>query len=262
MLMEGSHPLLRFENIRFRYHARAPLALDLAHFEIQPGSATAILGPNGAGKTTLLYLALGWLRPESGQIFLNERPLEGFTRRALGQCMALVPQTEHIPFEYSLLEYVLLGRSPYLNPLDMPGEKDIQVAGKALEKVGLGQMRHRSILHLSGGERQLAMMARALAQQPRLLLLDEPTAHLDLGNKARLADLLRQLNAQGVTILLNTHDPDLVSSFATHVALFRSGGILQTGTLEQVFKSASLSSLYQTPLTVREIEGKRLVIWN
>ncbi len=257
-----AEPLLQFEQIQFGYpQASQPVMCDF-HLEIASGTVTAILGPNGAGKTTLLHLALGWLKPQAGQIRLEQRILSGYTRRALGQWIGLVPQTEHIPFEYSLLEFVLLGRAPYLPPLAMPEKADYAIAHEALKQVGLAKLQNRSILSLSGGERQLVLIARALAQQPRLLLLDEPTSHLDLGNKGRLVHLLRELQGRGVTILFTSHEPDVASALATHLVLMQKGQVLKTGSLGEVFTTPDLTRLYQLPADVVEIAGRRVALWS
>lgn len=253
--------LLKFEHITFGYpSADQPVMKDF-NLEIGSGTVTAILGPNGAGKTTLLHLILGWLKPQSGDILLDQRALGGYSRRALGQWMGLVPQIEHIPFEYSLLEFVLLGRAPHMPPLAMPGKIDCEIAADALQQVGLSEIQNRSILSLSGGERQLVLVARALAQQPRLLLLDEPTSHLDLSNKGRLVHMLRELSQKGVTILFTTHEPDVASALATHLVLIKKGRVLKTGTLEDVFTSQDLTFLYQLPVSVVEVSGRRVALW-
>jgi iron complex transport system ATP-binding protein len=229
---------------------------------IEPGTITAILGPNGAGKTTLLHLTLGWLRPNHGEIQLGSKSLSAHSRRELGKWMGLVPQNEHTPFEYSLLEYVLLGRTPYLAPLAMPDESDVLFAGDMLAEVGLGDLGQRSIASISGGERQLVLIARALAQQPKILLLDEPTSHLDLSNKGRLVKLLRQLQAQGVTIIFTTHEPDVASALATHMVLMRKGKVLNSGPSEAMMTSGNLSELYHMPIQVKKLDGKHVVIWD
>jgi iron complex transport system ATP-binding protein len=254
-------PLLKFSEITFGYPSTSSPVMEKFDLEIAPGTVTAILGPNGAGKTTLLHLALGWLKPQGGTIELNQSPLASYSRRELGQWMALVPQNEHTPFEFSLLEYVLFGRAPYLAPLAMPGDEDVKVAEEMLVRVGLETIQERSILSLSGGERQLVLVARALAQQPRLLLLDEPTSHLDLSNKGRLVHLLRNLSAQGVTILFTTHEPDVASALATHLVLMKKGRVLQTGPLDAVFTSQNLTELYQMPVSVTHISNRRVVLW-
>jgi iron complex transport system ATP-binding protein len=254
--------LITFSHIRFGYPSSQKPVMEEFDLEIGMGTVTAILGPNGAGKTTLLHLVLGWLKPQGGIIELNGRAIGKYSRRELGRLMALVPQAEHTPFEFSLLEYVLLGRAPYLPPLAMPGEEDYRVAFESLKRVGLDKLKDRSILNLSGGERQLVLVARALAQKPRLLLLDEPTSHLDLSNKGRLVHLLRDLAGQGVTIVFTTHEPDVASALATHLVLVQNGRVLETGSMDEAFTGPALSRLYQLPVEVMEVSGRRVVLWN
>ncbi len=254
--------LYDFSQVSFGYEAAKKLVLEDFDLRIEKGSITALLGPNGAGKTTLLHLILGWLRPQKGQLKLNGRLLNQYSRRDLGKWMALVPQNEYNPFEFSLLEYVSLGRAPYLDPLALPDDADYKIASGALQRVGLSAIQDRSVLNISGGEHQLLLVARALAQQPKLLLLDEPTSHLDLLNKARLVHLLRELSSQGVTIFFTTHEPDVASALATHLVLMQAGKVLETGPIDQVFTSTSLSRLYQLPLQVSDIAGHRVVLWD
>lgn len=257
-----SAALLSFADIQFGYQPENHLVLDGLWLDIRAGSVTAILGPNGSGKTTLLRLALGWLKPSVGEVLLAGRQIKRYSRHELGRWMGLVPQTEHIPYAYSLLEYVLLGRAPYLKPLQMPGEEDVQVAQQALARVGLEKLRKRSVLTLSGGEKQLVLVARALAQQPRLLLLDEPTAHLDLGNKYRLLRLLSTLAAQGVTVLFTTHEPEVAAAIASDVVLMRDGRVQHAGAINETLTSEQLSETYGIPVQVRQVDGRRFVTWD
>jgi iron complex transport system ATP-binding protein len=253
--------LLSFEDIHFAYSPAGKQVIHNLSLSVEENSITAILGPNGSGKTTLLYLALGWLKPFAGQIKLEGKALQTYTRRELGQRLGLVPQNEHIPFEFSLLEYVILGRSPHLKSLEMPGDKDYQIAMEALQRVGMADLYNRSISHLSGGEQQLVTVARALAQQPRFLLLDEPTAHLDLNNKIRLITLLGELAASGVTVLLTTHEPELAAAIGTHLVLMRDGMVLHQGTIQHILTDDALSETYCVPVRVRELDGKKVVLW-
>ncbi len=253
--------LLNFKQIQFSYPTGKKAVMDALNLEILAGTVTAILGPNGAGKTTLLHLTQGWLKPQNGLILLNQKALASYSRRSLGQWIGLVPQSEHIPFEYSLLEFVLLGRAPHMAPLAMPTQEDCEIASDALRQVGMYELQDRSILSLSGGERQLVLVARALAQQPRLLLLDEPTSHLDLSNKGRLVVLLRKLMEQGVTILFTTHEPEVASALATHLVLMKKGDILKTGVFDDVFTSENLSELYQLPVSVADFSGRKVALW-
>ncbi|MHC1740492.1 MAG: ABC transporter ATP-binding protein [Anaerolineaceae bacterium] len=255
-------PLLKFDSISYTYPTGKSPVMQALNLTINRGTITAILGPNGAGKTTLLHLALGWLHPSSGAVILDEKPLHSYSRRELGRWMGLVPQNESTPFDYSLLEYVLLGRTPYLEPLSMPDANDLEISSQKLTEVGLADLANRTMPSLSGGERQLVLVARALAQQPKLLFLDEPTSHLDLSNKSKLVHLLRKLQEQGVTIVFTTHEPDVASALATHLVLMRKGEVLQTGPADQVMNGKSLSELYHLPIQVEIIDGKRIVLWD
>lgn len=252
--------VLSIHQVTFGYHPHAPVLTD-ASLDVPRGSVMGLLGPNGSGKTTLLHLALGWLRPDAGRVELDGRPLGAYGRQELGRRMGLVPQSENIAFDYSVLEYVLLGRAPYLPPLEMPGTADVSAALRALERVGIADLAERSMLEISGGERQLALTARSLAQQPEILLLDEPAAHLDLGNKARLVKILRSLNEQGVTILLTSHDPEMASLLCTHLVLVERGCPLTAGPLNEMLTAKNLSRLYGLPVELESLRGKKVVYW-
>jgi len=254
--------LFAFENLSYSYPTAKHAVMEDFNLNISSGTITAILGPNGAGKTTLLHIALGWLHPSHGHVKLNDQPLRSYTRRQLGQWIGLVPQSETTPFDFSLLEYVLLGRTPYLPPLEMPSDNDLKIASEKLDEVGLSEISHRSMPSLSGGERQLVLLARALAQQPKILLLDEPTSHLDLSNKGRLVKILRSLQAQGVTIIFTTHEPDVAAALATNMVLMRKGEVLKSGLTEDVMTTPLLSKLYGMPIEVRLLDGKRVVQWD
>jgi iron complex transport system ATP-binding protein len=257
-----STPILSMQNITFRYTGNRNDALNGLSLQINEGSVTAILGSNGAGKSTLLHLILGWLKPAHGSIDLQGRALRSYSRREAGQIIALVPQTEHMPFDYSVLEYILLGRAPYLNPLETPGKKDLDVAFTALETAGLGDLAYRHVTSLSGGERQLVLLARALTQQPKMILLDEPTAHLDLANKARLMDILRRLHSDGSTIIFTTHEPEAAIAVASDIILIRAGHILKSGTSEEVLTSENLTAAYGSPVRLVRVDGHRVALWS
>jgi iron complex transport system ATP-binding protein len=252
--------MMTFEQVRYGYR-RGAAVLDGVNLTVRTGSLTSILGPNGVGKTTLLFLALGWLRPWAGEVRLLGRPLTQLSRRTLGQSMALVPQSEHVPFEYSVLEYVLLGRAAHLPVLGMPGTADVAAARDALAMIGLAEFFDRSMLALSGGERQLVLVARALVQQPHLLLLDEPTAHLDLGNQYRLAQILRQLHQNGTTILMTTHDPDFALALSDEMILMGREGVLEAGPTQTVATEENLMRVYGVPVRIRLVDGQRKVMW-
>ncbi len=258
--MNRECPVVSLERVSFRYAPSDPLVLADVHVALLKRSITALLGPNGSGKSTLLHLILGLLTPVQGQICLMGRPLQKYSRRECSKILGLVPQDEQVAFDLSVLEYVLLGRAPYLNLLDRPGGKDHRIAREALATVGLAALQNRLVPSLSGGERQLATVARALAQETEVLLLDEPTSHLDLGNARRILAGLRALKASGKTIVLTTHDPNAAAAIADHVILLRGGQVLSSGTTEEVMTSEQLSAAYGVNVEVMQVHDRRWVL--
>jgi iron complex transport system ATP-binding protein len=254
--------IISLDRLRFSYQADGSTILDDLSLDIPPGTITAILGPNGAGKTTLLHVILGLLVPQSGQVWLNGQPQASYSRAALSQLVGLVLQAEYIPFNFTVWEYVLLGRTPYLGLLNLPTKKDYRVALEAIETLELSALKHRSILELSGGERQMVMLARAIAQQTPILLLDEPTSHLDLSNKGRILQVLSTLAGQGVTVVFTTHEPDVAIAIARYLVLMRAGRALDSGPLEQILTAEKLFATYGVPVRVAEVEGRPVVLLN
>jgi iron complex transport system ATP-binding protein len=251
--------ILSFNHLSFRYGMLGKDVIDDISMDIPAGQVTAILGPNGAGKTTLLHLLLGFHRPFKGRVLVHGKSHQDYSRREMGQLMGLVPQWEHTPFNFSVLEYVLLGRAPYLDPLQMPKESDRQIALESLETLNIVHLKDRPLPRLSGGERQIVLLARALAQQTNILLLDEPTAHLDLGNQKRILELLHHLTHQGITIILTTHDPNIAAYIADHMVFMRTGKIYAHGGTDQVLTEENLAAVYETPIVVERVKGRLVV---
>jgi iron complex transport system ATP-binding protein len=249
---------LSLRQVRYAYPG-GPERLAGIDLDVPQGQVTALLGPNGAGKTTLLYLLLGWLQPASGQIQVEQQPLATFSRRAMARIMGLVPQQERTVFEFSVREFVLLGRAAYLGLTEAPLGSDLTIARQALEEVGIGHLERRMLSTLSGGERQLAIIARALAQQPHILLLDEPTAHLDLSYQGRLLQVLSDLAGHGVTVLFTTHDPNAAASVADYLVLMAQGQIKAAGRLPEVLNAALLSDTYGVGIEVISLAGRPYV---
>ncbi len=256
----SARPILSLSNLRFGYDKSSLAVLHGVSLEVPPGTVTAILGPNGAGKTTLLRIILGLLAPQSGHIAIDGKPQTSYSRRQMSRLIGLVPQSEYIPFDFSVLEFTLLGRAPYLGPLEMPGEEDREIARQALRAIGLEHLQDRPAPLLSGGERQLAMVARALAQKPRILLLDEPTSHLDLSNRDRILGVLRALTNDGVTTIFTTHDPNLVAATADFVVLMRQGALLAAGAVATTLTADKLSATYGIPVHVIRWDGRLFVV--
>lgn len=254
------HPAITLSGIVFSYEGRSRSLFEGLSLEIPQGSVTAILGPNGSGKTTLLHLILGILDPEAGGVLLAHRPRTHYTRRALGQLIGLVSQNEFIPFNFTVLDYVLLGRAPHLQLLQTPSDEDVAIAKAVLQEIDLYALRDRAIQSLSGGERQLVMIARALAQRPRILLLDEPTSHLDLSNKGRVLEIVEAQAAQGVTVVFTTHEPDLALTAASFAVLMRDGQVLDAGPTTTTITSTALTETYGVSVNVVAVNGRRVVV--
>lgn len=253
--------ILEFKNLSFSYNSASNLVLNNFSMQVPRGEVVAVLGPNGTGKTTMLMLALGWLNPTSGKILIEGLSQETFSRNELGRKVSHVPQFEPSFFDFSLLDYALLGRAPHLGNFQMPGEEDYCVAFEALKKVGLIDKAQRSVMNISGGEHQLVLLARALTQQTELVLLDEPTSHLDIRNKSRLITILRELVQDGKTIVFTTHEPEVAAMIAHSVIMVKNGRVVHSGLVDEVMTGENLTEIYETRIEVGELSGRKVFIW-
>ncbi len=238
-------PLLEFKDVSFRYGSRA--VLENADLQLQPDACTALIGPNGVGKTTLLRLASGVLHPHSGSILLRGRPLTELTVREAATIVAVVPQQLEIPFQYTVEQVVEQGRTPHLGWLRGPTRADRAAVDRALDRADVTGLRHRIFNELSGGERQRVKIALALAQEPALLLLDEPTQNLDIGRQIELLDLLHYLRGEGMAILASMHDLHLVDGNFATVFLLSPHAPLRTGTPREILRPALLEEAFHCP---------------
>ncbi len=250
----------QIESIYYRYDSSLPYVLESLTFSIRFGAVTAILGPNGCGKTTLLRLMLGILSPTAGQILLDGRSQSTYSRRALSRLVGLVPQNEHVPFDFAVLDYVSLGRAPYLSLLEAPGEEDTEIARRALDAVGQLGLAQRLVPTLSGGEKQLVTVARALAQSPRLILLDEPISHLDYANRRRILELMRTMADAGAAVVFTTHDPNAAATRADDAVLLRDGVCQASGPSLKVLTAENLAAIYKVPVKLHYIDGFPVII--
>jgi iron complex transport system ATP-binding protein len=237
--------ILRFCEVSYGYGA-----LDVIHsasFDLDEGSCTALIGPNGAGKTTMLRLAAGTLRPRLGSIVLNDEPLHTLALKQIARTVALVPQQLDVPFQFTVREVVEQGRTPYLGFLRGPMSGDRMAVDRALELTDVAMLQHRIFNELSGGERQRVKIALGLAQQPKLLLLDEPTQNLDIGRQVELIDLLHFLRSEGITIFASIHDLQLVEGNFSSVVLLSPQMPLMNGTPEEMLKPTLLEKAFDCP---------------
>jgi iron complex transport system ATP-binding protein len=243
--------MLEVRGLSYAYPGRSAPVLREASLTIDRGEIAALLGPNGAGKTTLLDLCLGWKRPASGAVLLRGTPVDRMGRAERGRLLSLVPQRENVRFDFRVLDYVLLGRAPHLRPLQAPGRADRDIALRALATAGIADLADRPVTTLSGGEYQLTLIARSLAQEPSVLLLDEPGSHLDPRHRLSVMHTLRRLARLGIAVLLTSHDPQGAAAVADTIHLVRAGRIRFSGPPRTVLTEPRLRVVYGVPFRVR-----------
>jgi iron complex transport system ATP-binding protein len=251
--------LLRADSVSFAY--TTPVLHDVSA-ELRRGEILGILGPNGSGKTTLLRLLSGTRRPASGEVLLEGTPVHRLSRRAIAQRIAVVPQETHLAFDYTVMEMVLMGRHPHLGMFELEGPDDFAIAREALRATGTDALESRQFNSLSGGEKQRVVVASALAQSSDILLLDEPTASLDLGYQLDIATLLTELNQQrGVTVAVSTHDLNFAANICTTIVMLRGGRVIAAGPTADVLTGHNIRNLYDVTADVqRHAPSGRLVV--
>lgn len=228
-------------------------------FAVGPGEVLCLLGPNGSGKTTLFRTLLGLLPATGGVVLLDGEPLNRLPRAVVARKMAYVPQAHAAPFAYAVGDIVLMGRTAHLGPFARPSRADRAHALAALEALGISGLAEADYTRISGGQRQLVLIARALAQQAPVLVMDEPTASLDFGNQARVLRQILALRARGLAIVLSTHDPGHAFACATAVALLHQGTLQGLGPPETVLVPERLAAVYGVPVSVARLPDGRLV---
>lgn len=235
----------------YRYPGAGINAIGGVSLRAAPGELSTIIGPNGSGKTTLLRLLAGGLRPATGTARFAGRPLEEWPRREIAREVAVVTQREHVPFPITVRSLVAIGRYPHLGPLRREGRPDRDAIAAAMERCGVAELAERGYQTLSGGERQRARIARALAQQPRALVLDEPTAALDMRYEMTIFQLLRELaHRDGVAVLLVTHNLNLAARFGDRHLLLEGGRMVAEGDTGSVITAENISRVYEWPVGV------------
>ena len=250
--------MLRARALSIGYGQRVVAAgIELA---VDRGEVLCLLGPNGAGKTTLFRTLLGLIPPLGGDVRLGDRGLAEMSRADIAREMAYVPQAQVMEFAYTVLELVLMGRTAHLGPFASPGPVDQERARAALADLGILDLASAEANRISGGQRQLCLVARALAQDAALLVMDEPTASLDLGNRLLVLDRVRHLRERGYGVVFSTHDPDQARELATRVAIIAEGRMAAYGAPDEILTAATLSAVYRIPLTVERTDSGRFVV--
>jgi iron complex transport system ATP-binding protein len=254
-----SIPAIELASLSFAYGREAVLrGVDL---RVEAGTFFGLLGPNGAGKSTLLHLVCGALRPGSGSVRVQSRDVSQWDRLELARTLAVVPQQFDCAFPFTVMEVVLLGRVPHRGPLALDGDEDVRIARESMEATGVLPLATRRINELSGGELKRVTIAKALAQQPRILLLDEPAAHLDIRHQVGLYRLIREVQGRtGLTVISAMHDLNLAAAFCDRVALLKGGRLVCTGPIAEVMTYRRLREVFETDIYVgvNELTGHRL----
>lgn len=247
------NPIIESENIHFGYTESRRILNDIS-FRIYEGQLITLLGPNGVGKSTLLNCICGLLKPNSGMVKLFGNPISKLSRREIAQQIAYVPQKSSVSFDYSVKDFVVMGRSAYLSILATPSEQDYKKTDEALEKLGITQLRERPISELSGGEQQKACIARAIVQDPKLVILDEPTSALDYGNQVKVLRLIKELSASGYAVLMTTHNPDHSFMLNGDVAIMSHDGKMEIGAVDQILTENRLEEAYGTKIRLMYVD--------
>jgi iron complex transport system ATP-binding protein len=253
--------LLQSENVGFHYHG--PWVLRHVSFNVEKGSFVGILGPNGSGKSTLLKIMDGILTPQEGKASMDGRNIRTMSRRDIARRVAVVPQDHAGIFAFTAGEIVLMGRSPHLNPWSFEGKIDHETVNRVMAQTDTLGFANRSLDHLSGGERQRVLIARALAQEPCIMLLDEPTAFLDIRHQVEIMNLLKSLNKkEGLTVLAVTHDINLASLYCDRIILLDKGEIHADGPPAEVMTVNNIETVYGLPVVsgYHELTGRPVIM--
>jgi iron complex transport system ATP-binding protein len=240
---------LTLKNMGFRYGPQWALrGIDL---QVHGGEILGILGPNGSGKTTLLRIMDAVLQPQEGEVLIRRESVTAFTRAGIAKEIAMVAQETYFRFAFTALEVVLMGRFPHLKRLQFEGEKDLEIAFEALKATHALDLAERSIHELSGGEKQRVLIARALAQEPKVILFDEPTSFLDLRFKREVFQLISSLSLDaGLSVVVVSHDIDLAAQYCHRVVMLKNGSVYDIGEPERVVTAENIEAVYDCPVLV------------
>ncbi len=229
-------------------------------FDVKEGEVLTLLGPNGSGKTTILKCIYGLLRPK-GCVLIDGKDFHEIPIKERAKVVGYVPQTHNPPFPYSVLDVVVMGITPQLGLFEVPKKEHYEKALEKLRLLGIEDLKNRPYTQLSGGQLQLVLIARALVQEPKILLLDEPTAHLDFKNQVQILDIVRKLTrSEGISAIMTLHDPNLASLYSDRIALIKNGSIVAIGKPEDVIREDLLEEVYEIPIRTFKLNGYRFIL--
>ena len=239
-------------NAAFSYRKESNV-FDALNFSVSSPGVFCLLGPNGCGKTTLLKCLAGLLKLKSGEIRLQGQGIASLKRSVIASIIGYIPQEHSYSFAYSVFDIVLMGRTPHLHMFSAPSRKDYALAAECLERVGIAHLENKRFTEISGGERQLVFIARVLVQEPRIMLLDEPTSHLDFRNQTVILRMIRKLADEGLIIIMTSHVPNHAITYASHVTLMNQGRLVAMGKPEQVITERNLRDIYGIDVRIFDV---------
>ncbi len=243
---------LDIKNVSFSYEDKR--VLNDVSFSASGGEVIAILGPNGVGKSTLFKCILAFLKPQTGTIEIDGRNVLSLTDRERSRSMAYIPQSFNPVFNHSVLETVMMGAAGRLSLFETPGKEERRRAAELIEAMGIGAIKTRGTRKISGGEKQLMLLARSMMQEAEILIMDEPTASLDFANSHRVMRKVKELSEEGYTIIFSTHSPSLAALYSTSIIALKDGSILKKGSASEIMTGEMLSSLYSFPIVTASVE--------
>lgn len=252
--------IVEAKNINFSYQKNGRQILNDVSLSLKEGEVMSILGPNGAGKSTLLNLIATLLTPDTGEIFLCGKDTKKMKPKEVASILSYVPQTHTPAFSYTVFNFVLMGRAPKVGMFEKPKAEDFKLVEEVLEEVGILKLADKPYTEISGGERQQATIARALVQEPKAILFDEPTAHLDFGNQIKTLRTIKHLSEKGYAVIMTTHNPDHAIMLGGTTAILDKQGKLTVGPAEEIITEQTLKEVYDTKLKLSYFdEAGRLV---
>ena len=243
------------DKISYKYSGSDRKVLDDASLSLNKGDILCILGPNGAGKTTLLNCMAGLLKPEFGDIRLQGKSISDMSERDIAKTVAFVPQLHTPAFDYSCVDFVLMGRAPQIGVFSRPSKDEEDMCRKVLAEMGIEHLADKSYMEISGGERQQLLIARAIVQEPEVVLFDEPTAHLDYGNQHRVLEKIKKMSAEGYSVVITTHNPDHALLLGDKAAIVDRNGHIVQGNSSAILTEELLTEVYGIDLKIQYLES-------
>ncbi|MCL2140964.1 MAG: ABC transporter ATP-binding protein [Dehalococcoidia bacterium] len=243
-------------NLSFSYGTRK--VIDRVSFSARPNELLSVIGPNGVGKSTLFYCILGLYTNYSGQILIDGQDIKGLPLQKMSRLVAYVPQSNYPSFNFSVYDMVLMGTAAQISSISSPGARQRALADAAMERLGISHLRNRPYTRISGGERQLTVIARALAQQTKVLVLDEPVANLDFGNQLLVLTQVKKLARDGYTVVQATHNPDQAFMFSDNILAVHGGQVVACGAPSEVVTESMMQKLYSSNIVVESLYNDKV----